>query len=265
MADVVTHFSGSYQIELLKGTNWMLWKRRMQAILQDQDLDIYIESDAASPVPADKSNPTTEEIDTIKKWRNGDAKARTQIELSIGDSKMIHIIRALTASEMWKQLTLVKESRGKLGVLATQRALYRSIAEEGFDLVTHVSNLRKLQEELHLMSNLVSDEDFAMILVSSLPESWDLYTSAYLGSKTDGKMLTSHELIAILLKEEQQCKERTGDPRNVAMTGKFSKHDSKKKTTNTNKECYNCHKKGHVSKDCWSKGGSKEGQGPKSR
>ena len=93
----------------------------------------------------------------------------------------------------------MKESRGKLGILATRRALYHSIAEEGFDLVEHVSKLRKLQEELHLMGSLVSNEDFAMILVSSLPESWDLYMSAYLGSKTDGKSFTLYKLIAILL------------------------------------------------------------------
>ena len=28
-------------------------------------------------------------------------------------------------------------------------------------------------------------------------------------------------------------------------------------------ECYNCHKKGHMAKDCWAKGGGKEGQNPR--
>ena len=28
-------------------------------------------------------------------------------------------------------------------------------------------------------------------------------------------------------------------------------------------ECYNCHKKGHTRDNCWSKGGGKEGQGPR--
>jgi hypothetical protein len=168
---------------------------------------------------------------------------------------------------MWSQLTLVKESRGKLGILATRRALYRSIAEEGFDLVEHISKLRKLQEELHLMGSLILDEDFAMILVSSLPESWDLYTSAYLGSKTDGKVLTSYELIAILLEEERRRKERSGDPQDVAMHSKFAnKSDGKKKSgSDSDKECFNCHKKGHLSRDCWPKGGGKEGQGPKAQ
>jgi hypothetical protein len=31
------------------------------------------------------------------------------------------------------------------------------------------------------------------------------------------------------------------------------------------KECYNCYKKGHLAKDCWSKGRGNEGQGPKGR
>ena len=30
-------------------------------------------------------------------------------------------------------------------------------------------------------------------------------------------------------------------------------------------ECHNCKKKGHLAKDCWAKGGRKEGQGPKKK
>jgi hypothetical protein len=119
MTDKVTHTSGSYRIELLKGNNWMLWKRRMLAMLRDLGLETYIDAASKSPVPADTSHPTTAESEAMKKWCDGDAKTRTQIELAIGDAEMIHIVGAYTASEMWKQLTLVKESRGKLGILAT--------------------------------------------------------------------------------------------------------------------------------------------------
>ena len=52
--------------------------------------------------------------------------------------------------------------------------------------------LCRLQEELHLMENLVLDNDFMMILLSSLPGSWDTFAAAYLGLKTKGRWLTSH-------------------------------------------------------------------------
>jgi hypothetical protein len=162
-------------MELLKAHNWMPWKQRMLAVLRDLRLEKYIAKDAKAPESADKANLTTAELEEQKKWRDGDAKAHTRIELVIGDSEMIHISGADSAREMWDQLTTVKESKGRLGVLATRRALYRMTANEGFDMVEHISKLRKLQEELHLMENKVPDEDFVMILITSLPESWDQY------------------------------------------------------------------------------------------
>ena len=167
--------SGGYQIELLGINNWMLWKRRMLAILRDLDLEEYIEKDSQPPVPKDISDPTDDEKVKIKTWKTRDAKARTRIELALGDAEMIHISGAMTARVMWDQLTTVKESRGRLGVLATRWALYRASAADDFEMINHISKLRKLQEELHLMGSIVTDEDFVMILITSLPEAWDNY------------------------------------------------------------------------------------------
>src|ERR1700684_3745686 len=105
----------------------MLWKHRMLAILRDLDLEEYIEKDSRPPVPKDISDPTDDEKVKIKMWKTKDAKARTRIELALGDAEMIHISGAMTARDMWDHwLTTVKESRGRLGVLATRRALYRA-------------------------------------------------------------------------------------------------------------------------------------------
>ena len=194
---------GGYQYELLKADNWMPWKRRMLVVFRDLGLEKYIVKDAKAPESADPAKITPEEIEAKKKWQDGDGKARTRIKLLIGNAEMIHISGANTASQMWEQLCMVKESKGRLGVLATRHALYRAMAEEGFDMVEHVSKLRKLQEELHIMSNLVLDKDFVMILITSLLESWDNYTSLYLGSSGNKPELKSHELIAILLEEDR--------------------------------------------------------------
>src|ERR1700679_2433891 len=148
--------SGSYRMEMLKSSNWMPWKHHMLAVLRDLGLEqLYIAKDAHVPGVAKAREPTAEELEAQKKWRDGDAKARTRMELAISDAEMIHISGAITASDMWKQLSQVKESKGHLGVLATRRALYRASTIEGFNMVDHISNLRKLQEELHLMESLI--------------------------------------------------------------------------------------------------------------
>ena len=69
--------SGTYQMEMLKTQNWMPWKRRMLAVLRDLGLDKYIASDAALPGSANPKEPTAEELEAQKKWREGDTKACT--------------------------------------------------------------------------------------------------------------------------------------------------------------------------------------------
>jgi hypothetical protein len=186
MTDNATHSSGPYRIDLLSSNNWLPWKRRMIAILRDQKLGKYLEKDAAPPTPADPMKPTSEETRAIEAWKEGDYRAQSRIELSIGDAEMVHIVGAKTASQMWMQLSLVKETRGEMGVLMARRAFYRYEPEEGISIVDHVSRLRGLQEELHLMESLIEDKEFVIILLTSLPESWDNFTSSFMGSKTTG-------------------------------------------------------------------------------
>jgi uncharacterized protein YaeQ len=118
MSDESKFTSRLYRIELLKGNNWMPWKRRMLAVLWYLGLETHIEESSKLPVAADPSKLTKDETEAIKKWTDGDAKTRTRIELAVGDSEMIHLVGTQTAREMWKQLTLVKESCRKFGVLA---------------------------------------------------------------------------------------------------------------------------------------------------
>ena len=72
----------------------------MLAVLWDLGLEIYIEKDAQLPGLANVTKPTKEELKAQKKWKEGDAKACTWIELAISDAKMIYISGAMTAQEM---------------------------------------------------------------------------------------------------------------------------------------------------------------------
>ena len=91
----------------------------------------------------------------------------------------------------------------------------------------------------------------------------DNYTSSYLGSSGNKLTPSSHELITILMEEDQQRKGQNSDLATSLQAKQGKGKETGKSTGDPNVECYNCHKKGHMSKDCWAKGGGKEGQGPK--
>ena len=219
----------------------------MLAILWDLDLE-----DVVTAAPPDEKTHEKE----YKIWKKRDAKMRTRIELAVGNSETIYLLGASTAKQMWDQLTTIKESWGKLGILAARRALFRATAPEDFDMTTHITDLRRKQEELHLMGSKLPDDDFAMILLTSLPEPWDNFTSGYLGSQGNAATINLPNLIGVLLDEERRHKQR-GDS-----SSSDTALQARGKET---RECHNCKKKGHLAKDCRGKAGGKEGQGLRSR
>ncbi|GBE89144.1 hypothetical protein SCP_1501500 [Sparassis crispa] len=285
-----TSNSNAYRIPLLKEDNWLPWKCRVEAILNDKGLQEYVTGKTPKPQPSnDLANRAAREAE-ISTWGEKDLKAQNVIVLSLGDSQMVHIAGAKTARAMWEQLRTVKEQRGQHGILALCRRFYRMQAKEEDNISSHITQLRQIQEQLHLMGKVVSDEDFRLILATSLPESWDSFLSSYFGAVGGNvgaedadnvcPQLTSQELIAIILDENRRRHERGehGQSSDQAMVAKGKKRPfgEYKKCSICGKpehlgnecrhrdkvKCMNCGKFGHKATDCWAKGGGKAGQGP---
>ena len=72
--------SGSYRMEMLKSSNWMPWKCRMLAVLQDLGLEKYIAKDASVLGEAKRGEPTEKERKVQREWHEGDAKGRIWLD-----------------------------------------------------------------------------------------------------------------------------------------------------------------------------------------
>ena len=67
--------------------------------------------------------------------------------------------------------------------------------------------LQQLQEQLHLTGSLVSDDEFIILLITSLPESWDQFTTVYLGANRNNTNITSHKSLDYYQGESQMTEE----------------------------------------------------------
>ena len=115
-------------------------------------------------------------------WDKKDRAAMRCIKLTIGDANMGHILGAAISKQMWDQIAPVRERRGAQGILSAQRRLYRNIAKEGVDMRDNISKFRLIQEELLLMGSEMTEIEFTIVLLQSLPESWDQFTQNLIGS-----------------------------------------------------------------------------------
>jgi hypothetical protein len=68
--------------------------------------------------------------------------------------------------------------------------------------------------------------------------------------------------VALILEEYRRRKEKAGES-GTGSSALFAKNNQHSKFTNTNDRCFNCGAQGHMAKDCWSRGGGREGQRPK--
>ena len=129
------------------------------------------------------------------------------------------------------------------------------------DAQAHFIQLSDLQEQLASMGKTLDDDEYASILLGSLPPS---YSSVIGGlnaaADSTGNTITLDQVKQLISDEYDRCmicKGKNGPEEAFATTQK--QHDKR------NVKCFNCHKMGHYKSDCWAKGGDKEGQCPSRR
>ena len=174
--------------------------------------------------------------------------------------------------EAWKVLKDDFEKRSRMFTIDLWRWLQDVHCEDNRNVRTHFDNLRNMREELAALSESIPDWDFAAIILSSLPKSYDTYLSTITATLSVlGKEVDPDALILSIINEYNHCSVKNrqmkdkGKSDAAFFAGGSSKGGKGGKRGKSDVEYFNCHKKGHKKADCWAKGGGKEGQGPRSK
>ena len=133
-------------------------------------------------------------------------------------------------------------------------------------------------DNLMKIGSTMSDTRFNIIIMSSLPESYQptlqMLTATERVNKLSGlqaNAMKADDMIAFIIEEAQHWvinndQTKTAESALAACMKKTSKPKGRKKDkSKSNMTCKNCNRPGHSKDDCWSKGGEKEGQGPRQK
>ena len=212
--------------------------------------DRFLESGNFSMPPVSEG-----EKQAIADWRKKDKRAKKEICLRISDEYLVYIDQTMTVSELWTRLQSIFKSKAAVGVVNLHQEFFRTFTEDGANMEKHVHKLRGLYQQLNAQGQVISDADFLNTMLTSLPDSW----SAFITTINAGGAGIASEILIDWIRIRLDLDE---DKSRRASTAQQTALKANDESGATKGKCRNCGKKGHYVKDCWVKGGGKEGQTP---
>ena len=231
--EVTLLFSG---FDKLNDLNWTTWKGHMKDNLDMCGLWEIVCGKEEQPLEAKDA----------KAWASREKIARITIKNSLGPKDYHQVRFAKTADHIWRILEGLHESTGAQGIIDMIWKFWSMRCVEGASAREHIGEIRALHMELAENGITIDNYLLAIALSKSLPPSYDNYVStifASIHSLNDA----DPDYIANKIFEEEIRRSNKSEDANIAVP----------------KRCLNCRKNGHLKDDCYSKGGGKEGQGPR--
>ena len=195
-------------------------------------------------------------------WIEMDEKAAGAIRLNLGDKVIHNILEAKTANEVWEKLEGLYIRKNLTNKLYVKKQLYSLHMKEGSDLLEHLNTFNMLNTQLSSFWVNYEDEDKALLLLASLPTSFDhLVTTLMYGKETIVlEEVTSALLSHIKMKQDSDgsqadgllIKSESSNRGRSRSRGRNSNRNISQSKSHVKKdvECFYCHKKWHYKNQC---------------
>jgi hypothetical protein len=193
-------FNGLRLEYALKGSsNYIAWKDRMEAMLEDNGFKGYIDADVPKLDVTDTAN--------IDAWQNKVAKARRIMLEGAQD----HIVSSLhgktTPYAMWKVLIDLFQNNSDHRKLALKDKLRKIKMEKGDTIPKYLTKFVQCQDELGSVGITVTADDLVSLALLGIPKSWHSYQDSVNGRE---KLPDWERLWSDLVQEEFRWNTRDG-------------------------------------------------------
>ncbi|VFQ86876.1 unnamed protein product [Cuscuta campestris] len=233
-------------------SSFTLWQRRMKDLLVHLGLSRALKGDEAKPEKMSDND-----------WQELCEKCVSTIRLCIADSVVNCVIDEESPAAIWEKLEKLYMAKSLTNKLLLKRRLYRLRMEDEDTLVEHMNVFNGLIDELKRVDVKISEEDQALLLLNSLPDSYEIYVDTILCGKDT---ITLEQAQSALLSFDARRKDKAGVRSDDAVAaiahgggrGRSSIRDYKSKHGRSKSQnapknevrCYKCGELGHIRRDC---------------
>jgi hypothetical protein len=244
------------------GSNWVSYRDRLIVTLKSRRWHDHLTSDTVTTTYTSRGDINN--LTPAMRWEDNDEVVKHIIMSSIPDDIFNRIKTGANAKEWWEKLKGICEGRSRSILIDLGRRLQNTHCGEDDNVRAHFARVADIREQLAAMGESVADQQYANILLASLPSCYEMRVCAITTNADESGRTIDPARIVKFISDDY-------DKRMINKNnGKDADDEAFASTTQRSKdkrdiECYNCRKKGHIKADCWAKGGGKEGQRPERR
>ena len=220
----------------------------MEGLLYCKDLHEPIEGIDAKPADMSDAN-----------WKKLNNKAIGHIIQWVDDSVIHQMANETDAHALWVKLVSLFEKKTAAKKAFLIKELINVKYKDGLSVMEHLNNFQNMINQLATMNMAIDDELQALLLLGSLPDSWQTFVVTVSNSAPNG-VLTMENVRSNMLNEETMRKASGMESSQVYVTesrGRSKTRESRghDKSPSRSKSrfrgaCHHCGKVGHMKKHC---------------
>ena len=149
---------GRFRIEKFDSIDFSWWKMQIEDLLVQKDLDVALDDK-----PEKMSNA---------EWAGLDRKAMFVIRLSLSKNVAFNILKEKTAKDIMEALSNMYEKPSAANKVFLIRELVNTRMKEDSSITEHINKTNSILARLMSVGIKFDDEVQALLLLSSLPDSW---------------------------------------------------------------------------------------------
>ncbi|GJR40443.1 retrovirus-related pol polyprotein from transposon TNT 1-94 [Tanacetum coccineum] len=183
-------------------------------------------------------------------------KAHSVVILCLGNKVLREVTGETTAAGVWSKLETLYMTKSLANKLYLKKKLYTFCMPVGGKISEHIDEFNKIVLDLANIEVKFEDEDLALLLLTSLPASYEHFVDTLLYGR---EALTLEDVMATLnsKKIKERSKAKGDDGEGLYVRGRTDRRDSRQsrgksrsKSRGGRLKCYICQSEDHLKRNC---------------
>lgn len=210
--------------------------------------------DIISGIKVEPQDPTQREV-----WKKDNAKAMFVISTALEDAQHECLLTCTAAAEMWAKLSTTHERASATSKLQLMQKCHEYKMDPNAATSQHIARVENMARQLQDVGENISEIAVMVKLLGSLPQKFQTFVTAW--ESVDPTRQTLNYLRERLLTEESRISSldevttalasvSTKDEHRKTSQGNQKPNAKKFEVRKSDTECFYCHKRGHLIRDC---------------